>query len=161
MVAAQPIDIGVVSIDSPSGTGSFGVSEGVTVTVKNFGVQNVSNFVLQLAADDKFLGNQSFFVSLMPGQEASVVFSTTVDLSGPGEHTIFARTTVAGDGDPTNDIATATVTTSNCLTSKISRLGPLVGRALLLPTLALSTTGSSELPTAILLLERRAVLTPG
>ncbi len=119
VVAAQPIDIGVVSIDSPSGTGSFGVSEGVTVTVKNFGVQNVSNFVLQLAADDKFLGNQSFFVSLMPGQEASVVFSTTVDLSGPGEHTIFARTTVAGDGDPTNDIATATVTTSNPYTTDV------------------------------------------
>src|SRR5258705_13754026 len=75
-------DVSVTNVGGPSSV-ALGSAANVTVTVKNFGNQNVSSFdvTLQDATDNVTVGTQSV-ASLVAGASATLTFSWTPASTG-------------------------------------------------------------------------------
>ncbi|MBK7173176.1 MAG: T9SS type A sorting domain-containing protein [Bacteroidales bacterium] len=114
------IDMGATTLLNPSGTGCYGSSETVSVTIKNYSGSLIDFSVNQVDITCNVTGaaTQSLSASLTTGTLAAgstmnVDMSTTLNMSSAGTYTFNASTTVVGDGTPGNNAmapATRTVT---------------------------------------------------
>ena len=77
-------DIGVVSIDSPS-DGTLTDNENITVTVFNYGQQDVSNFDISFQIDSGNTVTETFTGTLESYQEMEFTFTQTADFSIVGQ----------------------------------------------------------------------------
>lgn len=103
-------DIGIISIDEPQ-NGILTASEEITVTVRNFGVDDQSNFPVTYQINDGTVITENFTGSLASNMDEQFTFSTLADLSNPGEtFSIHAGTALDTDLNPANDTISKAVT---------------------------------------------------
>lgn len=104
-----PDDIGVVTIDEPN-SGPLTATEDVTITIRNFGSNAISNPIVQYTIDaGPAVIETSTTGSIPAGGTASYTFMAQADLSGAGPFVIDAKTNLVGDTNTGNDAATKTV----------------------------------------------------
>jgi hypothetical protein len=97
-----PDDIGVTSIDTPN-NGILTNAESITVTINNFGNNDITNPAVQYTIDGGTAVVESFSGTITAGTSESYTFTTTADLSATGTYSIAAKTNLAGDTNPNND----------------------------------------------------------
>ena len=106
-------DIGVVSIDSPQ-SGSLSNSESITVSVFNYGENEISNFDISYSINGGPIITETFTESIGSSETAQFTFSNSVDMSNIGEtYSILVYTSLDTDEEPENDVLTLNVTHLN------------------------------------------------
>ena len=106
-------DLGVISIDNPS-DGSLTDSENITVTVFNYGQQDVSDFNISYQVDSGNIITESFSGTLQAYQETEFTFTNSEDFSIVGQsYEITSYTELDEDEYNENDSFTMTVTHLN------------------------------------------------
>jgi len=108
LVPPGPDDIGVTAITSPN-TGVLTATEIVSIEVRNFGSNDITNPEVQYIADGGATVAETLVGTLVAGTTTTHVFAATADLSAAGNHTIVARTNLSGDTNPNNDELSKTV----------------------------------------------------
>lgn len=104
----QADDIGVTSIDEPN-SGILGAAEDVTVTIRNFGSNDITDPEVQYTVDGGTPVVETYSGTITAGSSESYTFTQQADLSTPGTYTIAARTNLPGDTNPGNDEASKMV----------------------------------------------------
>ena len=104
----QANDIGVNGIPNPN-TGVLTATEDVEITIRNFGSNDITNPEVQYILDGGSAVVENYAGTIAAGATASYTFATQGDFSAAGDHTIVARTNLAGDSNPENDATTRTV----------------------------------------------------
>ncbi len=103
-------DAGISDITAPV-SGVLNSHESITVEVKNYGLQSISNFPVSYQIDGGAIVTENFTGSIAAGTSATFNFATTADLSIVGHtYNITATTGLNNDQDNTNDAATVLVT---------------------------------------------------
>jgi len=112
------LDMGATALVAPVTTGCYGATETVTVTVRNFGISTIDFSVNPTTVTVNVTGavSATLTATLSSGTLAAsgtqnVNMSSTLNMSTAGIYTFNAFTTVAGDGNATNDAMTATTRT--------------------------------------------------
>lgn len=111
MRMCAPVDIGVTALLSPEGDCGMTSEEAVTIEITNFGPSSVTNIPVTYIYD---AGSPVSEIAPGPvpiGGTYTYTFSTTVDASGLGLHTMEAWTGFIGDEDVTNDLLSTEFTT--------------------------------------------------
>ena len=102
-------DIGIVSIDSPE-DGSLNDSESITVSIFNYGMQDVSGFDLSYQIDSGEIITENFPGTLASYATEEFTFTQTSDLSIVGNsYEIIAYTSLEEDEYEENNISNKTV----------------------------------------------------
>ena len=104
----QADDIGVNGIPNPN-TGVLTAAEDVEITIRNFGSNDITNPEVQYILDGGSAVVENYAGTIAAGATASYTFAAQGDFSAVGNHTIVARTNLAGDSNPGNDGTTKTV----------------------------------------------------
>lgn len=103
-------DVGVVSIDNPM-DGVLSSSEDITVTIKNFGKDNQSNFPVSYTIDGGTTVTETYTGTLGQGATDTFTFSVKANLSITNQvYTIEAFTNLTNDANSSNDSFSAQVT---------------------------------------------------
>jgi hypothetical protein len=107
---APPVanDIGAISIDAPV-SGVLTATEDITITIRNFGSNDITNPEVQYTIDGGTAVVENFAGTINSGTTAQFTFAQTADLSVPGTYVIEAKTNLAGDPNAGNDTVTKTV----------------------------------------------------
>lgn len=103
-----PDDIGVTNITAPV-DGPLTNAENVTIDIRNFGSNDITNPDVQYIADGGTPVVETYSGTITAGTTVSHTFATPADLSAAGSHTIVAKTNLAGDTNTANDEFTKTV----------------------------------------------------
>ncbi|NUQ44299.1 MAG: proprotein convertase P-domain-containing protein, partial [Calditrichaceae bacterium] len=104
------LDVGPVALASPSPTSCTGASESVVVTVQNFTTTDLDLSLNPVDVDVNITGPINQMVSttassgIIPGLGTLDITVGTADLSAVGSYTFDITTTLAGDGNPNNDM---------------------------------------------------------
>ncbi len=110
---AFAIDAGVTQFISP--TSSIGLTnEDVTVRVKNFGSQTLTEVPLALEIDGGLVLLDTLKESLLAGESIVFTFAQKVDLSTVKTYQLIAYSSLIGDQKSSNDTTKTSVTNSNC-----------------------------------------------
>ncbi|NNK80640.1 MAG: hypothetical protein HKO93_04005, partial [Flavobacteriales bacterium] len=103
-------DVGVISVDAPT-NGTLGAAESVTITVRNYGIDEQSNIPVSYQIDGGTVQNGTVPGPLASGANAQYTFTATGDFSTQGQtYMVSATTLLTGDEDPANDAIVAEVT---------------------------------------------------
>ncbi|MFT4697632.1 MAG: hypothetical protein ACI9SJ_000761 [Flavobacteriaceae bacterium] len=102
-------DIGVTNITSPV-TGLLTNSETITVSVRNYGINDISDPQIQYTINGGAAVTQNLGSTLSAETTESFTFTTTADLSAAGDYVICAQTNLGGDSNGANDEFCKTVT---------------------------------------------------
>jgi hypothetical protein len=102
------IDLGALEIVEPN-SGNLTATEEITITIRNFGLEEQSNFDVSYQIDGGAVVTETYPGTLAVGQEADYTFTATADLSAFGPYEILAYTSIDGDGWEPNDDVTKTV----------------------------------------------------
>jgi len=109
-------DAGIVSIVSPDSTGGCPGSPQVTVMVKNFGSQPISNIPVRVVitgpGQTVTTLNQTYTATLQPQDQEEFTLNGTFTALAGAAYSITASTNLANDPISTNNQATETVTIS-------------------------------------------------
>ena len=100
--ATNQLDAGILSIDAPS-TGVLTNSENISVTIRNYGVNSISNFDIYYYVNSSNQIVETVNQTIESGQNLSFTFTNQFDFSSPGEYTIVSGTSLTGDEDSSND----------------------------------------------------------
>jgi hypothetical protein len=114
----SPIDGGVSDIIRPVTGCGLSSSDSVEVEISNFGTQPISNFSVSYIFNGAPAVTETYTGTIAPGATANHVFATTVNLGTVGSYTLDAYTTIASDGNITND-------TTNTVVDNIPLVGTL------------------------------------
>ncbi len=103
-------DAGVVAIVNPVSS-TLGAAESVTITIFNYGQNDISNFDVTYQIDSGAVVTETYTGTIASSTTANFTFATTADLSTLGNtYTIVASTVLTGDEDNTNDSYSVDVT---------------------------------------------------
>ncbi len=106
-------DAGITAITAPSNNTScvLSASEVVTVTIENFGSNDMSNFDVTYNVSGAITSTvtETYAETITAGTSVEYTFAATVDLSAIGEYTITAYASLTGDGNSSNDATTIDV----------------------------------------------------
>ena len=100
--ATNQLDAGILSIDAPS-TAVLTNSENISVTIRNYGVNSISNFDIYYSVNSSNQIVETVNQTIESGQNLSFTFTNQFDFSSPGEYTIVSGTSLTGDEDSSND----------------------------------------------------------
>lgn len=107
---AEADDIGVQSIVTPM-SGQLTAAEEVTVNIRNFGINDITDPQVQYTIDGGTPVVETFSGTIAAGTTETYVFTQTADLSIDNQtYEIVATTLLPGDSNTANDSATANVT---------------------------------------------------
>ncbi len=117
-------DVGIIGMNRPDSGFCYSASELVQVRMKNFGHKSISFSTHPVEVEGYVTGPnpQTFNTlqinsgSIASGAIQNFFLAHTYDMSVPGDYTFHARTTMASDGDTTNDH----------MASKVYRVEPIV-----------------------------------
>ena len=103
IAADAAYDAGVVSVDSPV-TGTLTDSESVTVSIFNYGENDISNFDVSFQVDGGAIVTETYTGTIGTGETVQHTFSTTVDMSSVGTtYVVYAYTSLNNDENSAND----------------------------------------------------------
>jgi hypothetical protein len=102
-------DIGAISIEEPN-TGILGANEDISITIRNFGSNNITNPPVQYSINGGTPVVENYSGTIVAGTNESFTFATQADLSLPGDYLIEAKTNLGGDSNTNNDSTSKTVT---------------------------------------------------
>ena len=103
IAADAAYDAGVVSIDSPV-TGTLTDTETVTVSIFNYGENDISNFDVSFQLNSGAVVTETYTGTVGTGETVQHTFSTTVDMSTVGTtYVLLAYTTLTDDENAAND----------------------------------------------------------
>ncbi|MCB0805998.1 MAG: T9SS type A sorting domain-containing protein [Bacteroidales bacterium] len=103
-------DVGIVSIDSPQ-DGSLTNAEEITITIRNFGINEQSDIPVYYKINDGLEVNEVFTGTIQSNTNQQFTFTTTGDFSEPGmEYHISAGTSMLADQNIENDTVSIIVT---------------------------------------------------
>ncbi|HWD90426.1 MAG TPA: S8 family serine peptidase [Mucilaginibacter sp.] len=109
------VDVGAIAIVNPAAGGVCNGSSPVTVTLKNFGANNVSNIpvtvTIKTAGGTVTTLNQTFTGTLAPSEEDNFTLNSSFSVAPGTTYFITAATTLTTDPIPGNDQVTDTITT--------------------------------------------------
>lgn len=104
VIPPPPLDLSAVSVDSPISSCVMDSAEHLTVTFANYGLNNVSSGVqLCYTVNNGPPVCEPFTGTINAGDSASYTFAAPVNMSAPGPYNIVFWTSLAGDGNATND----------------------------------------------------------
>jgi hypothetical protein len=104
----QPNDIGVLTIDAPV-DGNLTNAEDITITIRNYGSNNITNPEVQYTVDGGTPVVETFSGTIDAGTTEQFTFAAQADLSAPGSYLITAKTNLIGDSNTNNDETSRTV----------------------------------------------------
>ncbi|MEM7655519.1 MAG: hypothetical protein AAF399_05265, partial [Bacteroidota bacterium] len=105
-------DVALLSIDAPSGPGCYDANTPVTLTLRNIGATAATGVTASFSVDGgAFTTPETIPGSIASGDSLTYTLTTLADLSGGGTHTVDATLSLAGDGNTSNDDATASSST--------------------------------------------------
>jgi len=111
------LDAGITAIVNPSSGGNCSGSTPVTVTIKNFGSQTISNIpiTVTITAPDNTVTtfNQVYAASLAPLTQDNFTFNNVFNISSGSTYIIKASADLTGDLVPSNNAITDTVVIDN------------------------------------------------
>lgn len=113
---AAALDAGVIAIVSPSTGCQLGSGETVSVSVKNFGSDTISNFMVVYDLQGSPV-TETITDTIFPGDTLLFTFSATANLSVPGLYSIDSWTILPGDSIPQNDSLGIQVSHDTALTA--------------------------------------------
>lgn len=122
---SEPLDndLSLSAINTPS-DGVLTDSETVSVTIRNLGINDQSNFPVSYSIDGGSLVTESYNGTITAGESVSYTFATTADLSTFGQtYSITASTSLTTDENTDNDSTTKEVTHSICMPEAIIGCG--------------------------------------
>ncbi|HLN53242.1 MAG TPA: T9SS type A sorting domain-containing protein [Lentimicrobium sp.] len=96
-------DVGIVSLVSPASASGLGNNENITVTIKNFGTQPVSNVQVSYMLNNGTPLTQFVPATISPEQEVDFTFTVPADFSQQGEHKLLITSILPGDEYSAND----------------------------------------------------------
>ncbi|MCF8368282.1 MAG: hypothetical protein K9G76_04510 [Bacteroidales bacterium] len=103
-------DVGIVSIESPE-NGILSNSEPVTVTLRNFGIDQQVDIPVSYQIDEGTMVNELYSGTLASNEEVDYTFATTGDFSIPGAiYHIHAATNLISDQNIENDTISVDIT---------------------------------------------------
>lgn len=108
-------DTGVTEITAPN-SGSYLGSQSIVVKVSNFGTSAVSNLPVSYQVNSGTPIVENITATIAPGTTVNYTFTTPYNFALVQNYTIVAKTNLVGDGIPTNDSATKTISNSACAT---------------------------------------------
>jgi PKD repeat protein len=120
-------DVEVGSVTLPKTSCTLTNAEAISVTVKNVGLNDVSNFSLSYTINGGATITETYTATLQPNQTATYTFTQTADFSAtntPFNAQVFSSAT--SDGDLTNDTA-AIATTINVQSTDVLADGYATG----------------------------------
>lgn len=105
---AKPVltDAKLLSLTIPASGCTMGASEPISITIKNNGVDTISNFQVNYVINGSPPISETILTDILPGASLPYTFTTTADLSNPGNYTIKAYSGLTNDDDPYNDTLT-------------------------------------------------------
>ena len=106
-------DIGVVSVNAPVDGTYLTNSEIVTVKIKNYGINPVTDYSVSYIIDALYPVTELISYTLNNGDTLIYNFITTADLSDYGDYQFKSYTSLTGDNIQENDTAFATVEKTN------------------------------------------------
>jgi hypothetical protein len=108
-------DLGIIAIVDPQSSSSLGSSELVTATIANQGLNDMSNFDIELVVDGQSMETITIPQAIQPFSEADFQFSVPQDFSAIGDYNITANVSHANDEYENNN-------TLNVVLSKVHAL---------------------------------------
>ncbi|NNC83610.1 MAG: T9SS type A sorting domain-containing protein [Flavobacteriales bacterium] len=103
-------DVGVISVDAPV-NGTLGAAEAVTITVRNYGIDEQSNVPVSYQIDGGTPQTGTVPGPIASGANVQYTFAQTGDFSVQGQtYMISATTSLSGDEDTSNDATVSDVT---------------------------------------------------
>ena len=108
-------DLGVTAIVDPQSSSGLGNNELVTATIANQGLNEMSNFDIELVVDGQSIETITIPQAIQPFSEADFQFSVPQDFSAIGDYNITAIVSQVDDGYGNND-------TLNVVLSKVHAL---------------------------------------
>ncbi|MGK0385501.1 MAG: hypothetical protein ACI849_000103 [Patiriisocius sp.] len=107
------VDTGIIAISQPE-DGDLGMTESVTVTVRNFGTDIQTNVPVSFTIDGGPAINEVVAGPIPPASNIEYTFTATANLSVEGTtYTVCAATNITGDEIPDNDQFCKDVTSLN------------------------------------------------
>ncbi|HSI91066.1 MAG TPA: hypothetical protein VK927_08115, partial [Adhaeribacter sp.] len=106
-----PIDAELVAITAPAISGcGFTTTEDVTISIKNNGNTAITSIPVRYQIGTNPAVNETAAVNIAPGATAPYTFTTKANLATPGTYNLTTTVLLTGDGDPSNDVRTRTIT---------------------------------------------------
>jgi len=103
----SPSDVGVIDVTAPKFSGcNLSNAETVTVKIKNFGTQSISNVPVSFILNSNAAVNETYSPTINSGDTATYTFTAKVDASAAGTYMLKAFTALSGDGSLINDTTT-------------------------------------------------------
>ena len=96
-------DLGVTAIVDPQSSSGLGANELVTATISNNGLNDMSNFDLELVVDGQSMETITIAQTIQPFSEADFQFSTPQDFSTIGDYNVTAIVSQIDDQYENND----------------------------------------------------------
>ena len=103
------IDGGISSIDSPE-TGSLSDNENITITLRNFGENDISNFDISFQVNGGNIVTETFSGVISSSQNIQYTSNAGFDFSAEGDHEIEVSISIDNDENNDNDSLTEIVT---------------------------------------------------
>jgi hypothetical protein len=100
---APSADAGLVEVVRPFTNCGLGAADSVEIRIQNPGSAAISNFGVSYILNAGPVVNETFTGTINPGDSANYVFSATVNLSAIGTYNLRTYSSLANDGNPTND----------------------------------------------------------
>lgn len=127
---AHAQDLSVVAIEAPGSACMPGSNEGVTIRLFNYGptLPSGSTFTVSYTLDAGAPTSELVVLgaNLLTNSTFRYTFTTTVDVSAPGAHTVDASVSLAGDINPTNNAYTGHAVTTSAASDGGNATGPVV-----------------------------------
>ena len=106
-------DLAVEAITNPETSSSLGDDELVTVTIANYGLNDMSGFDIELIFNDEIVETLTINETIEPFEESDFQFTAPIDLSDSGDYDITVNISHPDDVYENND--SLTITVSNIL----------------------------------------------
>ncbi len=106
-----PNNVGIAGITSPASAGcGFSAANDVCIRITNFGSAPTTTIPVSYKIGSNPTVNEVASLVIAPGATATYCFVTKANLGTPGTYNFTFNTALTGDSDPSNDVATRTVT---------------------------------------------------
>ncbi len=93
----QAYDLGIVSLDFPTGNCILTEEEAIIVQLKNLGTNPISTFVMSYTLDGLNYVTETVNQLLLPGDEYSFTFSSFINLTFPGNYILTVNAYLTND----------------------------------------------------------------
>mgnify|MGYP000873933171 CR=1 FL=1 len=103
-------DLGVKAITQPESSSSLGTNELVSATIANYGLNDMTNFELELLVNDISIQTVLITENIEPFSEGEFQFTLPIDMSTTGDYTIAVNLSHPQDEYDNNNTLTETVT---------------------------------------------------